>query len=188
MQVIGAVPQAVTAAEFKRAVHIDESETDDLLLFDALLGAAQEVVETATRRPMTQRQVMFTTWAGIGLRWWVPVAPVQAVTLVEIDTGTAWATVDSAAWRLHRAHDEPQVVFTDAAFGTVEELAGLQITATVGPQAVPKPLAQAVILLAKDWFDTGVAVEAQKELPMNFGCRSLIKQARYMRPCEWAAA
>lgn len=188
MQVIGETPQAVTVAAFKRAVMIDEGDTDHDVALSAYLDAAQEVVETGARRAMTPRTVQFTTWAGLGLRWWVPVAPVTSITAVAYEGAADWVDVPGTAWRLVQGHDEPQVVFTSEAFADLSCLASLRITALVGPVTPPKGLAQAVILLAKDWFDTGVAVEDHKETAMNFGCRSLIRQARYMRPREWGSA
>ncbi|MDR7125505.1 hypothetical protein [Pseudotabrizicola sp. 4114] len=188
MQVIGEAPQAVSVAAFKRAVMIAEDDTDHDVALTAYLAAAQEVVETAARRPLTPRVVQFTTWAGLGLRWWVPLAPVSAVTAVAYDDGSDWVDVLPAEFRLVQGFDEPQVLFTDAAFAGLSCLAGLRITATVGHVTPPKGLMQAVILLAKDWFDTGVAVEDHKETALNFGCRSLIRQARYVRPREWGSA
>lgn len=188
MEVIGATPQAVSVADFKRAVVIAQEETDHDMALAAYLAAAQAVVEAAARRLLTARTVRFTTWAGMGLRWFAPIAPVSAVSLVELDNGAAWVTVPATRYRLLHGHDEPQILFSDAAFGGLAELASLRITVTIGPVVPDTRLAQAIILLAKDWFDTGVAVEEQSEAAMNFGCRSLIKQARYQRPHEWRAA
>ena len=187
MQVIGERPLAVSVEAFKRAVVIAQEDADHDVALTAYLDAAQEVVETGARRPMTPRQVQFTTWAGVGLRWWVPVAPVSAVSLVEYEGDSGWVSLPSSAWRLVQGFDEPQIIFASTAFSAVSDIAALRITATVGHPAPPKSLAQAVILLAKDWFDTGVAVEDHKEVALNFGCRSLIRQARYQRPREWAA-
>jgi len=188
MQVIGAIPQAVDVLTFKRAVGIDDAETDHDLALTAYLIAAQEVVEVAARRPLTPRSVRFTTWSGMGRRWWVPVAPVGLVSAVAYDDGAAMVPVPSAEWRLVQGFDEPQVVFTAGAFAALQDIASLEITATVGHVTAPKALLQAVILLAKDWFDTGVAVEDHAETAMNFGCRSLIKQQKYNRPREWAVS
>lgn len=188
MQVIGEAPQAVDVAAFKRAVMIDETNTDHDVALSAYLAAAQDVVETAARRALTQRTVQFTTWAGLGHRWWVPVAPVGSITAVAYEGESDWVTVPESAYRLVQGFDEPQVAFTADAFADLSCLASLRITAVVGHAAAPKGLLQAVILLAKDWFDTGIAVEDHKETAMNFGCRSLIKQARYMRPREWGGA
>lgn len=189
MQVIGAIPQAVSLGAFKRAVVLAEDDTDQDDALTAYLLAAQDVVEAGARRAMTPRQVEFTTWTGLGLRWWVPVAPVSAVTAVAYDNGIGWTDVPATAWRLVMGHDEPQLVFAPDTFADLSDMACLRITATVGsPAVVPRGLAQAVILLAKDWFDTGVAIEDHKEMAMNFGCRALIRQARYNRPREWARA
>ena len=69
MRAVGSVPAAVSVAAFKRAVHIIEGVTDDDLLIGELLGAAQDTVETATRRPLIARDVVIE-FRALGWRRW----------------------------------------------------------------------------------------------------------------------
>ncbi len=190
MLATGAIPAAVTVAEFKRAVHIVEGVTDDDVLIAALLAAAQAVVETGARRLLTPRGVQFQYRGAWAQRWWAPVAPVTAVSEVAWqDAAGAWTPLAPGSWRLEMPHDEPQLVYSDAAFaGVTDQAAPVRVTAQAGSAAgqAPEALRQAVILIAKEWLDQGIAVgEAQgPQAPLSFGARALIRQGRYLRPCE----
>ncbi|SIO36538.1 phage conserved hypothetical protein, phiE125 gp8 family [Rhodovulum sp. ES.010] len=189
MKVIGQAPQAVSAAEFKRAVHMGPDDVEDDLRIGACLSAAQDLVEAATRRPMTPREVEFHPRAVGGLRWWFPVAPVSAVSAIAWqEVGGAWADLDAALAWLEAGHDEPQLVLPAGFLDGVADGAALKVTATVGASAVPRHLAEAVILIAKDWYDAGIATEDMVQKRVAFGARRIIQQQRYRRPCEWAAA
>jgi hypothetical protein len=46
-----------------------------------------------------------------------------------------------------------------------------------------------VVQLAKEWMDAGISVEPGQAAPQaGFGVRSLMRQVRYVRPAEFAAA
>ena len=191
MRAVGSVPVAVAVAAVKRAVHIIEGVPDDDLLIGELLGAAQDTVETATRRPMIARDVVITFRACGGRRWWCPCAPVAAVDGVAVQQADgSFAAVAAEDWRLERGADEPSLVFSEgldwlASGGVVE------VTCSVGyaEGAAPRQLAQAVVLLAKEWMDAGITVEPGQAVPqMGFGVRALMRQVRYARPAEFAAA
>ncbi|BAQ71461.1 hypothetical protein NHU_04348 [Rhodovulum sulfidophilum] len=172
-------PPGVSVEAYKRASHW-EGDADDARI-GACLAAAQSAVETATRRPLTPRRVCFETAAGQGRRWWVPVAPVRAL------LGVSWSggELSAEAARLLFPDSEPQILFAPGAFAGVPEGAALSIVLDVGPDTVPPTLAQAVILIARDWLDAGIAIETVESPRIAFGARALIRQMRYRRPGIW---
>ncbi|TMV84475.1 hypothetical protein FGG78_21700 [Thioclava sp. BHET1] len=188
MQIVGDVGQAVSLEEFKRAVHLLEDDSDDDLRITACLLAAQEVVETATRRPMLPRNVTFTITAGPWLRWWFPVCPVVQITgltwLAPDGTETA---LDLAGTVLRNPGEEPQLQIPEGYFPESAPHAELRIAASVGcaAAAVPLGMKQAVLLIAKEWFDAGVALDQAVVQPMTFAAETLIRKYRYKRPREF---
>lgn len=190
MKYIGADPLvlAVTKAEFKRAVHIIDSETDDDTLIDAYLGAAIEVVEVACRRPMLSRPVEFMAPAGDWTNWWFPVAPVLTFDRISYIDAGAWVDLPTADFKVITEFDEPILVVPEGFRSGVVGCDALRIQATVGHTGATFPLAmkQAVILLVKEWFEAGIAVDDAVVAKLSFGIHTLIKQRRYARPCEVA--
>ncbi len=191
MKYIGADPiaLAVTNDEFKRAVHIIDTETDDDALIDAYIGAAIEVIETACRRPMLPRPVEFMAPAGNWTNWWLPVAPVISFDKISyIDAAGAWVDLTLANFTVITNFDEPILVLPEGFRSGVVGNDALRIQATVGYEGATYPLAmkQAVILLVKEWFEAGIAVDDAVVAKLSFGIHSLIKQRRYTRPCEVA--
>ena len=83
--------------------------------------------------------------------------------------------------------DEPQLVFPSGYWDAAADGAAVRITATVGAATMPMQQSQAVILLANDWFQQGIAIEAITPEQAIFGVQRLIKQVRYLRPQEFAA-
>jgi uncharacterized phiE125 gp8 family phage protein len=168
MQVITpAAGLPVTVARFRAAVPLAAAVDDETLA--AYLEAAVNAVELASGRPMLARDLRLVTPAGPWRRWWFPVAPVLAVTLIE--GGTA---------ELLTPFGEPMLARDSGD-------AALTITATVGyvdADAVPAALKQAVILMAKDWLEAAVTLEEIKRDGLSFGAKALIKQQRYRRPTE----
>lgn len=188
MKTIGIIPQAVSVEEFKRAVHIMADDADDDVLFASNLAGAQEVVETYTRRALTVRDLVIEARAVGWQRWWVPVCPVVALTGLSVQTenGT-WLQLEHTALRLEAADDEPQLVFPGGFWSGAPEGAAVRFSFDAGHAAVPQSLKQAIILLAKDWYEAGIAVEKKEFLDVSFGCRALMKQWRYARPREFGA-
>ncbi|TDX20845.1 hypothetical protein [Rhodovulum visakhapatnamense] len=177
-------PLGVSVEAYKRASHW-EGDADNSRI-EACLAAAQSAVETATRRPLTPRRVRFETAAGQGRRWWVPVAPVREIAEIRwtAPDGTSGDLDAGAAWLLF-ADSEPQILFSDGALAGVPPGSPLAITLSVGPDTVPPTLAQAVILIARDWLEAGIAIETVESPRIAFGARALIRQARYRRPGIW---
>lgn len=190
MRYIGeeAFASPVTRAEFKRAVHLMADDTDDDDLIDALILAATEVVETATRRPMLARRYEFTIPAHGWRRWWFPVAPVTQVVGYAWRRGAEWQELDPALVHIEQAHDEPQLV-VPAGYAAPAGVSEIRVQAVAGYAAgqVLGPLKQAVILVVKDWLEAGIALDQTEYLRVSFGCKLLMRQYRYARPLETAA-
>lgn len=184
----GEIGQAVSAAQYKRAVDIVPTDTASDDLIDFYLQAAQEVVETACRRSMLPRDVVFEVQAKALARWFFPVAPVSTLGDIEVqDAAGDWVAVDASGVVLQFAFDEPQLKLPDGGFPDVAPGAALRIAATIGQaDTIPRGMVQAVILTVKEWFDAGVSIEAGAPVELSFGALRLIKQARYVRPAEWA--
>lgn len=191
MKSVTDIPQAVSLQDLKRSIHIMPDDSEDDLLFTGYLTAAQEVVETATRRLISPRSVKFELRAVGCLRWWFPVCPVTDVTSLRWQQANGvWADLDFTAVRLESQDDEPQLVFPDGFWATVTDGAAVEVVADAGysEMTMPRPLKQAAMLLVKDWYEAGIAVEKKEFLDVSFGCRAIMKQYRYARPREYGAA
>ncbi|WP_276946670.1 hypothetical protein [Haematobacter massiliensis] len=153
----------VTVEAFCEQVHADPEH--DAGAVEALLLAAVEVVETAAGVPMLARTVEFETPNGRWSRWWFPVRPVIAL------MGAPVGVLESG-W------DEPRLLRGD-------EVGGVTIRARVGHEAggeVPQALRQAVILLAREWWEAALTPDGAKAAELSFGVYRLIRQGRYRRP------
>jgi uncharacterized phiE125 gp8 family phage protein len=179
------MPAAASAADLKRAKHFEAADASNDEVFNALLAAAQSVVETACNRPLTPRDVELDVIFEGGTRWWFPCCPVSSVSDVVWFDGGGWRDVPRDGWRLVRGSSEPQLLFLGGAQSIIPSGAEMRITATVGEQAVPKGLWQAIILLAGDWFEAGINPEKPEFQKVVFGAKALIRQGRYRRPTVW---
>ncbi|MBT3142911.1 hypothetical protein KL867_17720 [Ruegeria litorea] len=181
------VSPGVSLDSFKGAIHIALEDLDDDAALKASLSAAEAVVATATGRPLVSQNVEFVVTRGSWRRWWFPVLPVLELLSLAVDDGVGgWLDQPlSGAW-VQQAFDEPQLVLNSdwAGHGLSGDL--LRVQARVGGDAanhLPQ-LRQAIILLAKEWFEAGVAIDGQDVPKMSFGVHRLIKQVRYRRPLE----
>jgi uncharacterized phiE125 gp8 family phage protein len=190
MRIIGGTglpPAAVTLPEFKAATPMAESSDFDTGL-TAMLAAATDVIETATNRALALRDVEFlppvTSGGGCSWsRWWFPIAPVAAVTTVEVWDGAAWVEIDAGDYALEDGFNEPQLVLAS----TVREAwpdARLRVRASCGHAGatVPEPLKQAVILTARDWHLAGAGLGDAVAQVISFTAQALIRQRKYVRP------
>lgn len=183
----GQIPAGVTLEDFKRSVHIAAEDLDDDAALSLVLETAESVVATATGRPLTPRSVEFIVARGAWVRWWFPVLPVTDLTGLAISDGIGgWLDQPLAGAWVQQAHDEPQLVLGGSWAGRSVRGDLLRVQATVGGADVPTlaRLRQAVFLLAKEWFEAGIAVDGEQPPQLSFGVRLLTKQARYRRPCE----
>lgn len=185
------LPLAVSIEEFARAAHVDGADDNDLI--ESYLRAAQEVVEVASRRPLTARgvEIEFDLAEARGFqRWWFPIAPVSAVTSVTaVQPLVAETAIALDQVSVQRGHDEPQLWLTDAALAIADpcRAQSVSVQATVGyvDGQQPPALKQAIILIVKEWFDTGMALGEVSEDSLSFNVKALLKQQRYYRPREF---
>ncbi len=189
MRTVGPVPSVLSLQGFKEAlsIHPDDTERDAALA--AYIGAAQDVIERACRRPMGPRPVQFTIAAGGWRRWWFPVTPVTSVSRVGWRDGETGVLTDLApgTWRIARAFDEPQLVLTEAAVAALPDDVTFEVDAIVGLPVgeIPRNMITAMVILAHEWMDAGIAIGTEAMAPMSFGPRRMIEQMRYMRPQQW---
>lgn len=181
-------PLAVSTDDFGKAM--PWIEVDDPQTITAYLRVAQEVIEVASRRPLTERQVEieFECCDPNALqRWWFPVAPVKSVDAVTIvnSGNVADSQLDQAALgllRLYREFDEPQLSFENVDLASTAKF--VRVAATVGyaEGKAPEGLKHAIILLVKEWYDAGLSIGELSEDSVSFNVKALIRQKRYQRP------
>jgi hypothetical protein len=189
MRVIDTDPIApgVALEDFKKSIHflVDDPEEEAALLL--AMESAEATVATATGCPLTPRLVEFVATRGDWRRWWFPMLPVQELVGLALDDGRGgWVDQPlDGAW-VQQAHDEPQLVLGNAWAGRSAPGDLLRVQARVGGADVQTRarLRQAVILLAKEWFEAGISLDGEDVPRMSFGVHRLLKQARYRRPCE----
>jgi len=185
----GPILPGVDLATFKASVHIALEDLDDDAALTTALEAAESLVSIATGRPLTPRAMEFIVTRGTWCRWWFPVLPVQELLALAVDDGAGgWTDQPLAGAWVQQQHDEPQLVVSNAWSGHSVGGDVLRVQARVGYDSVnPAPqLKQAIILVAKEWFEAGIAIEGETPPRLSFGAHRLIKQVRYRRPCEVA--
>ena len=183
-----AIAPAITVEDFLRRVPYMEADADSRAAIEAYLVAATVLVEGATNRPVGRRAVEFdvsgprSTYRGVR-RWWFPLAPVVEVTEVEVRHAAGTTVLDAGHWGLVRGQTEPCLELRQE-----RHLDSLRVSATVGAEVDRQqaPVIQAIVLLAKQWFDAGVAIGEIPKAQLSFGVTALIRQARYRRPREFA--
>jgi uncharacterized phiE125 gp8 family phage protein len=181
MEKLGEIAPAVTVANFLAATHMPAAGGDEIAI-EIALNAAEAMVTTASGRPLTVGQYRFELPAGWS-RWWVPVLPVVQVVQIEAqDDVGVWSDLALGSAILRDAYSAPLLEMEPV------QASRLRITVEAGYAVnAPAQLRQAIILLAKEWFDAGIAVEGQGKLEMNFGALRLVRQVRYrvVTQFEW---
>ena len=127
---------------------------------------------------------------GVGdwRRWWFPIIPVVSLGTIEAFDGvSAWDVLIVGA-RLQMIAKEPQLIVTGAGLPARGE--EIRITATAGHDVGRWPLqmTQAVVLIAGEWYEAGITPEGAALSELSFSALRLIKQVRYMRPCEFGGS
>ncbi|UWQ29911.1 hypothetical protein [Leisingera sp. M523] len=181
------IAPGVGLEDFKRSVHMAAEDIDNDAALTLALESAESAICTATGYPLTIREVEFVVTRGSWSRWWFPVLPVQELTGLALDDGVGgWADTPLAGAWVQQGHDEPQLVLGESWAGHAATGDVLRVQARVGGPDKPtfNRLRQAIFLQAKEWFEAGIAIEAEDTPRMSFGVHRLIKQARYRRPCE----
>ena len=184
-------PLALSVKEFERAAPWIEMD-DHYSTIEQYLKAAQEVIETASRRVLTPRAVAFDFELTDRLDfscWWFPVAPVTEVSEVQVAAPFSTpATFTSDDFHLVSGLSEPRLLLSDAIRAEIckSEAGTMSVKATVGhaaPKVAPiKGLTNAMILVIKEWFDAGVSIGELSEIKGAFNAKALVKQSRYVRP------
>ncbi|MCI5096653.1 MAG: hypothetical protein MRY77_10100 [Rhodobacteraceae bacterium] len=183
----GEIASGVTLEAFKHSVHLSMEDMDDDAALLLSLSAAEQAVAVATGRPLTPRAVEFIVPLGAWRQWWFPVLPVVELIGLAVDDGAGyWLDKPMAGAWVRQSHDEPQLVLSAAWDGHKAGAELLRVQARVGG---PNPttdaqVRQAVILLAKEWFEAGIAIDQQDAPRLSFGVHRLIRQVRYRRPVE----
>ncbi|MGR3452883.1 hypothetical protein [Pseudooceanicola sp.] len=175
---------AVSVSDFKSSIHGESGTYDDAVLA-IHLRAAQEAVETATGCLTSSGSYEFTfpllpRWR----RWWFPCRPVTEIIGLAVDDGAGgWTDMGSDDVLLLHGHDEPQMKLPEGWGGFDKGGDAVRVQATCGHVAALKWQWEAIILLAKEWYDAGIAFEGATEAPrLSMGALALIRQHRYMRP------
>ncbi|MTH76318.1 hypothetical protein [Paracoccus aestuariivivens] len=154
----------VTVKELAEQLHFDEA---DAMVFDQLIAAATDVIETATNHPIQPRVVEIDLPEGCWSEFWLPCAP--AIELVGVTSG-----------RLVRPFNEPRFIREDYVGDTLQVRVG-----HADPRTIPDRLRRAIILLVKEWHASDITVEEAYTRPsLSFGFHQIMRQSRYRRPCE----
>jgi len=115
----------------------------------------------------------------------VPVAPVETIDLLSyLDENGDWIDLLAGDFTLSGHFDEPVLKLADGLRSTTLGSEQLRVQATVGytGDTYPRAMKQAVILMVKEWFEAGIAVDEAVISKLSFGISTLIKQHRYARP------
>jgi hypothetical protein len=176
------LPLAVSAQAFAAAVHgvVTEEETPSLEL---LLGAAQDVVTTATNVPASPGLYEFTYPVHDWRRWWFPCRPVTSVAAIAVTDETgAYVDRDITGVQLLQGHDEPQLLLPEGWLTRGDAGAVVRIQAQAGAALSPG-LWRAIVALTREWREADITISGDLEPPRgSFGVQRLIRQARYRRP------
>lgn len=159
----GAVPSAaLPVADLRAHLRLGTGFGADGLqdgLLESQLRAAIAAVEGRTGKALVQRRFVWDVacWRGAGAQA-IPVAPVVAVIEVAlVDAGGGRVVLPAAGWRLRRDAQRPRLEPAGAALPPVPAggRAEVVLDAGFGPQwaAVPPDLAQAVLLLAAEYYE-----------------------------------
>lgn len=192
MRAIGAVPLAVSVAEFKAAVHYTaDTDADDAPL-EFVLVAAQALVERATNRPIGAREVELVERVlpcAAGVRWYLPCMPVSALSGLSYDAGDGPVEIDPASVKLVWGGHEPQIELAGDVLPIDGRMVRLTAQATVGEDATSaavRPLLQAIMLIAREWSDAGISIGPEgggvEVVRLSFGARAIIGGQKYKRP------
>ena len=145
--------EVITTAEAKTHLRVDHSNDDTYI--DALVTAARQHVEKATRRAVGA-QTWDYFWDSFASHIEIPKPPLVSITTVKYTdsdgtqqtaTGTLYTTdADATPGLVHLAYDQSWPSYR-AIPNTIE------IRAVVGSATVPKPIEQAMLLLVGHWYE-----------------------------------
>lgn len=177
-QTVAPTVEPVALARMKNHLRVDEDMTDDDDFIAALIGAAREYIEGATRRALITQ-----TWR-LSLAGWpdgdeieLPKPPLQSVTSVVYTDADGNATEWDSAEYLVDTDSEPGRVVLANGYGwpgvTLRSMNPIQITYVAGygddGSAVPKIYQHAIKLLVGHWYENREATVAgtiAREIPL----------------------
>jgi uncharacterized phiE125 gp8 family phage protein len=165
-----ALPVAALRAQLRLGTGFADSASQDDELA-GFLAAAVSVIEARTGKALLVRRVrlVLSDW-----RWpdaqALPLAPVVAVVQVAMrGAGGALSVVDPARWRLKADRHRPQIVAAGAVLPLVPPGGQVEIEFDAGFGTgwaeVPADLAQAVLLLAAEYYNLRTGV--RPEMPVS---------------------
>jgi uncharacterized phiE125 gp8 family phage protein len=152
--------EPVALAEARAWLRVDSSDEDQAIA--ALIVAARETVEAATRRALVAQTWRLTLddWPfapGARAEMALPLAPLASVTAARVyDAGGQPQLLPSSLWRVVGAPDRARLIFTAQPPRPGVSASGVEIDCVAGYGAaadVPAPLRQAILMLAADWFE-----------------------------------
>ncbi|AUH34159.1 head-tail connector protein [Paracoccus tegillarcae] len=160
----------------------DEAENGALAGF---LRAAIATIEARTGKVLLTRRfrMQLDDWRD-RLGQTLPLAPVVAVERIEVDDGAGTITeIPAASWRLIADLQRPMILPAGVILPNVPRLGSVTVTFTAGFgedwDAVPADLAQAVLMLAAQFYEDRSFSGSKAALP--FGVTALIERWRAVR-------
>lgn len=154
----GLLPVAALRAHLRLGTGFADEATGDALLLQ-YLRAAIATVESRTGKALIARgfRLVLDRWRWADAQA-LPVAPVSAIDAVTLtDAGGQQTAIDPARWRLVADRHRPQIAATGATLPQVPTSGSVAVDFTAGFgaawDAVPDDLAQAVMLLAAQYYE-----------------------------------
>lgn len=187
---------ALPIAAFKTHLRLGTGFADDTLqdgLIESTLRAAIAMIEGRIGKMLIARRFLWTIedWRT-GAEQALPVAPVTAVVSVTlVDSADVATVVDAARYKLVQDTHRPKLMSTGSALPLVPMARRAEVVFDAGFgaawAAVPADLAQAVLLLAAEYYEhrseTGV-----RDGGLPFGVVTLIERWRTVRVLGGGAA
>ncbi|MBV1864284.1 MAG: hypothetical protein KUG74_07580 [Rhodobacteraceae bacterium] len=177
------LPTALLREHLRLGTGFAEDGAQDLLL-EAYLRAAISAVEGRTGVVLLSKTFSWglTAWRHFD-RQALPVRPVSTITVVKtIDVVGIESVVDSELYRLCKDDQAPEIASTGLALPVLPTNGSVEIAfdAGYGPdwEDVPPDLARAVIMLAADFYENRVSMDATSLPP---GILALLERFRPIR-------
>ena len=180
---------ALPIAAFKTHLRLGTGFADDTLqdgLIESTLRAAIAMIEARIGKMLIARRFLWKIedWRT-GSEQALPVAPVTAVVSVTlVDASDVATVVDPARYKLVQDTHRPKLVATGSALPLVPMAGRAEVVFDAGFgavwAAVPADLAQAVLLLAADYYENRHEA-GMREAGLPFGVVTLIERWRTVR-------
>lgn len=144
--------EPVTLPEAKKQVHA-EHHTDDDTYLTALIVAARDHAERYTGTRIAQ-QIVTVKCDGFDDFDWLPVAPVESVTITYVDTAGATQTLADTVYELRADDLDASIVLKyGQTWPAIQMGSRITVLATVGYVTVPAALKHALLMFISDAFE-----------------------------------